>query len=123
MNPVIEGSGMKSNGVSNNGNIISTQDLSYQSCPNQTNVKYGNSGGHFKNSSSNSRQQKGHYATDSNGRYKTSNGNQSAYHSQKTNHSNSGSGSKQNSNISNTASGAPVHPGLGNEYEESFKYM
>ena len=110
----IKGGAIKNNGFISNGNIINTQDLAYQSRPDKNGIKYSNNGGHYKNSSANSRQQYGQYTTDSNGRLKNSNGNQSAYHSQKNVRSNPGSGSKHNSNISNSSSGAPVHPGLGN---------
>ena len=111
----IIGGAIRNNGFNKNGNIINTQDLAYQSHPDKNGIKYSNNGGHYKNSSANSRQQYGQYTTDSNGRYKNSNGNQSAYHLQKTNHSNSRSGSNHNPNISNSSSGAPVHPGLGNK--------
>lgn len=115
-NLAIKSGGVKNNCVSNIGNIINTQDLSYQACTNKTNTKYGNSGGYFKSSLSNSRQQKGQNAMDSNARHKSSNGKQSTYQLQKTNHSDSGPGSKKISNISNTSSRAPVHPGLGHEF-------
>ena len=114
----MKGGAIRNNGFNSNGNIINTQDLAYQSRPDKNVIKYSNNGGHYKNSSANSRQQYGQYTTDSNGRYKNSNGNQSAYHLQKSNHSNSGSGSKHNSNISNSSSGVPVHPGLGNKLKQ-----
>ena len=113
-NVMLKGGGQRNNYLTSNANTKNTQDLSNQTYLDPTRVNYGKNSGHYKSSSANSRQQYAQHTSDSNGKYKNSNGVQSAYHSQRNNHSNMGSGSKPNSNISNSSSGAPVHPGLGN---------